>query len=384
MLIFQYLAIVLCHFVALLGDVRHFSVAFLPFRRTSPARRQKHSHSVDVVGQIAQAYLHSRSAYANSTQQQIPRLLRLHAKDMLNPGTNLCPGFVSFLLSLRQFTVTASFALDMFSKAIAGQIFQVDRRPIGRIRPYILARIPGKDLRKHLAVMLGSIRDRIATDQFEFHINRDVILVSVIGLAVLLGPPGIDVFSSAFVFRPVLGDLSLFYLSILFSAVPLLGYVDYAGIHYLPFHGRKTVGTEVGVEGCKEILDNPCLAQVFSEAPDGRGVRDLAADVQPEKTPEGMPVKYLKLGRVVRQIVQRLQDEDFEQQDDIIPLRANIGLTILVPRLFERWPENIPVNRRVDLGKWVAVLVHLVKPVLEIEKSCLNHAGLHRTCCLSC
>ena len=87
---------------------------------------------------------------------------------------------------------------------------------------------------------------------------------------------------------------------------------------------------------------------------------DILADVQTEKTPKGVPVENLKFGRVVRQVVQRLQNENFEQQDDIVPLRTNSGLLVFVPSLFEFRAEHLPLNRLIDLGKRIAILVDFV------------------------
>jgi len=127
------------------------------------------------------------------------------------------------------------------------------------------------------------------------------------------------------------------------------------------------------IEGRKHLLHDTGLDEVFPKTPDGGGIRDFLADVQTEKTSEGVPVEDLKFGRVVRQVVQRLQNENFEQQDDIVPLGTNIGLPVFVPSLFERRTKHLPVDRLVDLGKRVAVLVDFVQSVLQVKKAGLDH-----------
>lgn len=82
--------------------------------------------------------------------------------------------------------------------------------------------------------------------------------------------------------------------------------------------------------------------------------------MQPEKTGKGVPIKNLKLGRVVRHVVERLQIEDFEQQNDIVPLGPSIGLPIFAPGLLECRAQHFSVKRLVDLGKRTAVLVDFV------------------------
>jgi len=373
MLIFQFFAFFLCRCTAFLCSAGRLCGFLLASRPNSPAPHEKDTHSIHIVGHVAQANLSPRSDQAYRSQHQITSFLGLNPKDVLNSRANLCPGPVSFLLPLRQLTVTASFALDMFSKAICCQIFQAGHRQIGRIRPYIFARILGKYALEYIAVMLGGIRNGIPTNQLVFRVYRNVILVTEKGLPVFLGPPGVNIFLPALVFWPVLGDLALFYPGILVSAVTLLGHAYYACIYDLTLHGRKTVSLEVGVKGHEQFFDYCGLDQVFPESPDRCGIRDFAADVQAEKTTEGVPVKDLKLGRVIRQIVQRLQDKNFEQQDDIVAPWPNIGLPALVPSPFKAWAENLPINHFVYLGKRIAVFVDFVKPLLEIEKSWLDH-----------
>jgi hypothetical protein len=199
----------------------HFS---LP-GRASPVCRQKHPHPVNVVRQVAQTDFHSRSGYADRTQQQVPRSLSLHTKDVLDPRTDSGPCLVAFLFSWRQWTIAAPLALDVFAKTILGGTLQSIRRSIGRIRPYVLARVVSKELLENIAVVQGHIRHRIASNQLVLHIHRDVVLVSVKRLAVLFGPVRVHVLSSPLVLGPVFRDVALFDLGIFFPAVPLLGYV---------------------------------------------------------------------------------------------------------------------------------------------------------------
>jgi hypothetical protein len=58
-----------------------------------------------------------------------------------------------------------------------------------------------------------------------------VVLVFVKRLAVFLGPSRIHIFSSPLVFGPVFRNLACFDPGIFLPAVPLLGYVDDAGIY---------------------------------------------------------------------------------------------------------------------------------------------------------
>lgn len=319
------------------------SFASLPHSgHTSPACSQKHPHSVNVVHQVAQADLCSGSGYADRAQQYIPRSLRLYTKDMLDSRTDLGSGSVALLFSGRQGTIAAPLALDVLAKTVLAEALQSIRGSIGRIRPDVLARIVGKELLEHVAVVQGRIGHGIAANQLVLHIHRDVVLVAVIRLAVLLGPARVRVFSTPLVLGPVLWDVALFDRGIFLPVVPLFRHADNAGIHDLPFHRHETVVPEMRIEGRKQFLYNAGLDEVFPKTPDGGGIGNLLADVQTKKAPKGVPVENLKLGRVIRQIVQRLQDENLKQQDDVVPLRPDRRLAGPCPWPFRAQDETSP------------------------------------------
>ena len=305
------------------------------FRRTSPAWRQKHPYSVNVVRQVAQTDFRSGSGYADRAQQQISRSMSLHTKDVLDPRTDSGTGPVAFLFSCRQWTIAVPLALAVFAKTVLGETLQSFLRSIGRIRPDVLARVVGKKLLEHIAVVQGRIRHGIASNQLVLHIHRDVVLVPVKGRAVLLGPACVHVLSSPLVLRPVFRNLACFDSGIFLPAVPLFGDVDDSGVHDLPFHRHETIGSEVRIEGGKQLLHNTGLDEVFPKTPDGGGIRNLLTDMQPKKAPKRMSVENLKLGGVIRQVVQRLQDKNLEQQNDIVPLGTNTGLPAFVSGLFK-------------------------------------------------
>ena len=257
---------------------RSFAILPLP-GRTSPAYRQKHPHPINVVRQVAQTDFDSGSGYADRTQQQIPRSLGLHTKDVLDARTYPGPGLIAFLFSWCQWPIAAPLALDVFAKTVLRKPLQPIRRSIGRIRPDVLARVVGKELLKNIAVVQGCIRHRIAPNQLVLHIHRNVVLVSVKGLAVLLGPASIHILSSSLVLGPVFRDVALFDPGIFFPAVPLLGDVDDTGVHDLPFHRHETVGPKVRIKGRKQLLHDAGIDEVFPKAPNGGGVGNFLADV---------------------------------------------------------------------------------------------------------
>lgn len=123
---------------ALPGTQWH-SFAMWPLsEHTSPAWRQKHTHPVNVICQVAQTDFHSCSAYADRAQQQIPRSLGLHTKDVLDPRTDPGSGFVAFLFPWRQGVIAAPFALDGFAKALLGETLQSIRRSAESAQTFLL------------------------------------------------------------------------------------------------------------------------------------------------------------------------------------------------------------------------------------------------------
>jgi hypothetical protein len=339
-----------------------------------PATRKERSHSIHIVRQISQANFGPGSYNTYGSQNQVPGLLRLDAKDMLNPRTYPGPGSIAALLAFRQFAMAATFALNVFTKAVLFQAVQTVLGPIRRIRPDVLAGIVGKDRFKHVAVMHSRISNGIASDKFVLDINRYVIFVTEKCLAILLGPAGVNILTSAFILWPIFGDFALFYPVIFFAAVTLLGYVDNTGINNLALHGQKSMFAKVEVKSIEQLFNNSFHNQVFPESPDCCGIRNLATNVQSKKTPEGVPVKYLELCRIIGKVVQRLKNQDFEKQNSVVAFGSYIGLPLLATNLFEFWAKNLPVNSFIYLGKRISLLVDFIESVFEIKKSGLNHA----------
>jgi hypothetical protein len=87
-------------------------------RRSLPTTRKEHSHTIHIVRKISQSNFGQSSFDADGSQNQIPRLLRLHSENMLNPRTNPGSGSIAALLAFGQFALAAALALNMFSKTL--------------------------------------------------------------------------------------------------------------------------------------------------------------------------------------------------------------------------------------------------------------------------
>ena len=58
------------------------------------------------------------------------------------------------------------------------------------------------------------------------------------------------------------------------------------------------------------------------------------------------------------------------------PFAPTIGLTSFIPSFFQGWTKHLPVDRLVNLGQQVSILVYSVLYVPRIEKAGLDHRGL--------
>jgi len=75
-----------------------------------------------VVGQIAKANFRLSQHDADAVQEQSTGPLSLDAKDMLHPGTNLCPGTIALIFPVCQLFVSTTLALNMLPVAHLLQI----------------------------------------------------------------------------------------------------------------------------------------------------------------------------------------------------------------------------------------------------------------------
>jgi hypothetical protein len=152
--------------------------------------RSQHAVSIQIVSQIPQPHLGLHPDQTNNSHDQPPRLLRLNHKDMFHtaPDSGTIP--IALSLSIRQLLMPASFALKMLLILPFLQLSELLLRTIRRVRPYIpTAVILIQKSFKYLTVMDRRRGHLITTNQFMFHIHIDMILIAVVVLSILFGPP---------------------------------------------------------------------------------------------------------------------------------------------------------------------------------------------------
>ena len=126
-------------------------------------------------------------------------------------------------------------------------------------------------------------------------------------------------------------------LVVLVTTVPLRRHQHDTGVDHLPATRNVALGRKMLVKTLKQFFDQPGLGQLLAEQPQRRGVRNAVLDRKPQKARERQPVAHLIFQLLVRQIVERLQNQHPEHQHGIKRLPAGAALLELVRREHHRF-----------------------------------------------
>ena len=74
---------------------------------------------------------------------------------------------------------------------------------------------------------------------------------------------------------------------------------------------------QVGFKLVKQGFDDLRLRQGFTKQPDGLGIGNALIQIEPQEPHEGQSIADLIFGLVIGQIIEALEDEDFEHQHGI-------------------------------------------------------------------
>ena len=92
---------------------------------------------------------------------------------------------------------------------------------------------------------------------------------------------------------------------------------DQAGVDDLAGHGDIAGRPQRVIEPVEQRLDHPGPGEFFAKQPDRAGVGDTVGQTQTKKAHEGQAVVDEEFRALVREIVGRLDDQDFEHQHRI-------------------------------------------------------------------
>src|SRR5512143_22121 len=333
-----------------------------------------HGVAIQIVSQIPQTNLGLDPDQANGPYNQPSRSLGLNPKDVFHTTPNSGTRSVPLSLSVRQCLVPASFTLKMLPILPFLQLLKLFLRTVRRVCPHIsTAVILIQKILKDLTVMNRRGRHLITANQFMFHIHIDMILITVVVLAILLGPAGIRILLPLLLFAPVFWNLSLLDSLILLPTVPLFRHRNDTGVHTLPFPGREALFAKIRFKLVKGFLNHPGFGQLLPKQPDGLSVRNVISQRQIQESHKRETIPNLKLCLFVRQIVQRLKNQHLEHQHNIKGFSTRTGFPLFVSHHFQQRSKSFPVHHGLNPGERVTALVQLFKTYLPIQQTGLHH-----------
>src|SRR5487761_1953773 len=145
-----------------------------------------------------------------------------------------------------------------------------------------------------------------APDEFALQIRHDVILVAVVGLLVLLGPAGVQVFvGQAFrVGLPAGGHGTALDRGVLLAPVALPGHFDKRRVNDLAFPGDEALLGQPCIEGREEFAEEFRPRELLAELADRVLVGHRVGFGQSEKMLEAAAVEGLKLRLFIAQPIE--------------------------------------------------------------------------------
>ena len=188
--------------------------------------------------------------------------------------------------------------------SFSGSRFDADLSTISQVSPPILAAVVFSP--QFWPDMVVTDRRRpyfMAANKFVLNTNLNLILI-------------------AEMIEPILGG------SILLSAVRQPWNRYHAGINHLPYLGRKTVLTPKLVPRLKKFFAPSCRSELWSEKPDGLGLRHCIVKTQSQNRQKRNAILDLKLK--LKTGVAGVQNHNLEPESNIKRLSAGIGLWLLV------------------------------------------------------
>lgn len=164
-----------------------------------------------------------------------------------------------------------------------------------------------QQLIKDLAVVHTGVCDTVAPDQLVFLVDVDVVVVTVVALAVLLGPACILIFLSLHVgyVVPAFRCLAFLNLLVLVPRTVVLQHIDQAGINDLATSRYQAGLLQFLVKTPKQFLDQTVTRQLLAEQPKRLGIEYRIFRRQLQEALERQPVPDLDFRLIVGQVLQR-------------------------------------------------------------------------------
>ena len=232
-----------------------------------------------------------------------------------------------------------------------------------------------KKLLEALAVVHVGGGHVVSPDELVLNVDGDVVLVTVIVLAVLLRPARLEVFlgfpgralvprggHQAFLDRRVFG-----------ARIALLRHLDEAGVDHGDALRGPAMVFQIAAEGLKEFVVNRPGLEGFPKQPDGFLIRDAALRGQSEKAQKGETIADLELGLTIGQVIEALQDQHLEHQQRLKGRTTGVALLFPGQPLGQDRFEHRPVHHLIQRPQGIAQLIKLAETILKIKEAGLEH-----------
>src|SRR3954454_11377363 len=163
---------------------------------------------------------------------------------------------------------------------------------------------------------------------------------------------------------------------VLLAAWALHGRRHDGGVNDLAAHGQIAPALQRGVEGIKQRLDQPRLRELLAIQPHCRRVGHPIRKAQSQEAHEREPVADLILELVVREIVERLQNQRLED-DDLVPRLASgrvLPLLLrLAPNRAQLSAEVLPGHNLVQENQRILLGIKTAIALVKVEETRLTH-----------
>ncbi len=202
-----------------------------------------------------------------------------------------------------------------------------------------------------------------------------MILITIVVLTILPCPADIRILLSLLLFTPVFWDVCLFGSLILFGTIPLLRYGNNAGIYNLSFTGRVALFAKIRFKLVKGFVNHPGLGQVLPKQPIGLGVRNVISQRTIQESYKRETIPNVKLGLLVRKILQRLENQNLEHQYDLKRFPTRTGFEFFVSHNFQDRKNQFLVHFCLNAGERIVPIIQLLETNLPMQQTGLHHHG---------
>lgn len=162
-------------------------------------------------------------------------------------------------------------------------------------------------------------------------------------------------------------------INICITAVSLFETRNNAGVDNLSLSGGATTVFQKRIKFCKLIVNQFSLCRLLPEKPNSFDTRRSLTQTESQKAQERQTIKVMKPNSIIRQIIKRLNNKDFEHQNDVIGFSSGIALSLFFSNLLENRMKLFPVDKLIKLKKWIIVFVHFFKSIIPVKKSNLQN-----------